>query len=176
MTWHGYFGIENINLNEMQRTILVTALCTLGPASNRQPAKLIHWRTRPDKDAVIFEALFNKGVLTVQAWKNRLGVIFDVNSNTIDYDTTTRHFAGHNTSVITFSRNETDYLRVVLFGGLGATWSESGDECRAFLAQNIAEWEPEEESGIFAAVSSLFVPLTRGVGKVSSWIKKTLRA
>ena len=32
--WHGYFGIENLALNDSQRDTLVTALRALGPAAS----------------------------------------------------------------------------------------------------------------------------------------------
>ena len=140
MSWHGYFGIENLALNDTQRAALVTALRALGPASDPSPAHLCHWRTRLDGEAAIFEALFADDALTVDAFKNRLAAIFGVDPATIDHDLT----AGTNT-VVVFSRGGTDYLRVALFGGLAATWDESGDACRAYLAANAAEWEDEEQ-------------------------------
>lgn len=48
------------------------------------------------------------------------------------------------TPIVTFSRGGTDYLRFALFGGQGAAWMESGDECRGYLAANQDEWESEE--------------------------------
>jgi hypothetical protein len=141
MTWHGYFGIENLALNDNQRSTLVQALRALGPASDPQPARLCHWRTRPDGQAAIFEALFDEDVLTIQAWKVRLAALFDVDPGTVDHALVTAHFAGGDTPVVTFSRGGTDYLRVALFGGVGATWPDSGDECRAYILANLAEWE-----------------------------------
>lgn len=141
---HFYLGIENLNLNAAQRQTLVDALKALGPASDPQPARLCHWRTRLDGDAAIFEALFNEDNVTIQAFKNRLADIFSVDPATIDHATVTQHFAGGDTPVVTFSRLGTDYLRFALFGGAGATWMESGNECRGYLALNKAEWEVEE--------------------------------
>ena len=132
--WHGYFGIENINLNAEQRQTLVTSLQTLGPTSHNQPCMLNHWRTRLDGEAVLFEALFDEDVLTVQAFKNYLTAIFGADA--IDHVT-----AGTTTPVVTFSKGGVDYLRVALFGGVGATWDESHDEVLAYLATNQVEWE-----------------------------------
>lgn len=70
--WHGYFGIENLNLNPTQRATLIQALRALGPSSDPLPDRLNHSHTRLDGQAAIFEALFDESVLTVQAWKNRL--------------------------------------------------------------------------------------------------------
>lgn len=142
--WRGYFGIENIALNDSQRAELIAALRQLGPQSRRrvaQPAYLCHWRTRLDGDAAIFEALFDEENLTVQAFKNRLGAIFDVDPDTIDHSTTVAHFAYGDTPVVTFGRSGTDYLRMALFGGVEAGWVKSRAECLGYLAANIEEWE-----------------------------------
>ena len=138
---HFYLGIENINLNASQKQTLITELKALGPASDPQPARLCHWRTSLDGDAVIFEALFNENNLTVARFKQRLGAIFGVDPETINHSTNQLDFAGFGTPVVTFSRGGTDYLRFALFGGVGATWMESGDECRGYLKANQEDWE-----------------------------------
>ncbi len=141
---HVYLAVENLNLNPTQRTTLVDALKALGPASNKQPSRLNHWRTRLDNEAVILEALFNEDNLTVDVFKDRLGAIFSVNPATIDHSTLTPTFDSRPSPVVTFSRSGIDYIKFCLFGGVGATWQQSGNECRAYLAANRAEWEPEE--------------------------------
>jgi len=146
-TQHVYFGIENLALNDAQRQTLVEALRQLGPASNPQPARLCHWRTRLDGDAAIYEALFDEDNISVQAFKDRLGAIFSVDPATIDHSTSDTTWDTRASSVVTFSRSATDYLRVVIFGYAGAdwpAWAQSGDECRAYLAANRAEWESED--------------------------------
>lgn len=142
--WHGYFGIENINLNTNQRTTLVQALRSLGPGSDPQPAHLNHWRTRLDGDAAIFEARLNTGSLSVSAFKNRLGAIFSADPATIDHASQNQSFADGSTPVVTFSRSGTDYLRVALFGGLGADWQGSRREILGYLAQNRDDWDEPE--------------------------------
>jgi len=142
--WHGYLGIENLNLNDNQRQTLITELKALGPDSDPQPARLCHWRTRLDGQAAIFEALFNENNLTIAKFKNRLGTIFGIDPATIDHATVTWHFAGGDTPVVTFSRGGTNYLRFALFGGTGATWMQSGNECRGYLAANRDDWEESD--------------------------------
>lgn len=144
MSWHGYIGIENLALNVTQRTTLITALKALGPASNRQPAKLCHWRTRLDGEAIILEALFDEDNLTIAKFKDRLASIFGVAAGDIGHATVQRSFAGGTTPVVTFSYAGTDRLRFALFGGVGAAWQESGDECRGYLALNVDDWEVQE--------------------------------
>jgi len=141
--WHGYFGIENLALNDAQRAELVAALRVLGPSSDPQPARLIHWRTRLDGNAAIFEALFDENLLSIDAMKDRLAAIFNISPAMIDHTLTIFHFGTGNTPVAVFSRNGTDYIRMALFGGVGADWMESGDECRAYLALFADQWEPQ---------------------------------
>ena len=139
--WHGYFGIENLALNDTQRADLVAALQALGPSFDPLPARLNHWRTRLDGQAAIFEALFDEDTLQIPVFKNRLAAIFGVQPDTIDHAVTTPTFQAIPTPVIVFSRTGTDYLRVALFGSLAASWRESGDECRAYLALYQEQWE-----------------------------------
>lgn len=139
MMRHFYIGIENLAFNASQRQLLVDTLKALGPASDPQPARLNHWRTRPDGEAVIFEALFDEDNLTVATFKQWLGGIFNVDPATIDHVIVGHSFANGTTLVATFSRGGTNYLRFALFGGQGATWQQSGDECRGYLIVN--QWD-----------------------------------
>lgn len=139
--WRGYFAIEDVNLTASQRQTLIDALRQLGPASHPNPSRLNHWRTRLDGQAAIFEALFNEANLTVTKFKERLANIFGVDPLTVDHTTQqVSYSAGNNTPVVTFSRTGTDYLRMALFGGTGATWDISHDEVMGFLAANRGTW------------------------------------
>ena len=138
--WHGYIGIENLALNATQRQVLIAEIQALGPASDPLPARLLHWRTRNDSEAAIFEALFNEDNLTIEKFKQRLGTIFSVSWVTIGSAIQNHSFAGGTTPIVTFSRTGTDYLRFALFGGTGATWQQSRLECLGYLAANAAQW------------------------------------
>lgn len=142
--WHGYIGIENLALNASRRQTLIDALKQLGPRSDPQPARLCHWRTRLDGEAALFEAAFNEDNLTIAKFKDWLASIFGVDSVTIDHRVTSYQFADGDTPAVVFSRLEIDLLRFSLFGGQGASWMQSGDECRGYLAVNRDEWEPIE--------------------------------
>ena len=144
-TWHGYFAIEDLNLNDTQRQTLITALRALGPSAHPLPACLTHWRTRLDNKAAIFEALFDADHLTVDAFKARLAAIFDVEPAAIDHSLGSHTFDTLPTPVATFSYSGTDYLRLALFGGPSATWQQSGDEARAYLVLYAEQWEEEPE-------------------------------
>lgn len=140
MTWHGYFGIENVGMNNAQRGELVQALRKIGRQGGDSPAKINHWRVRLDNDAAIFEAEFADDELSVNSVKKYLGAVFGISWTTIAANTQQTQYG----PLVTFSRNNTDYLRMILFGGIGAEWSESGDKCRAYLAANRAAWEADE--------------------------------
>ena len=102
---------------------------------------LNHWRTRLDSDAAIFEALFDEDNLTVAWFKARLGAIFGVDPETIDHTTNQVQFVNRNTPIVVFARGGTNYLRMALFGGIGATWEQSRIEVLGYLAANQADWE-----------------------------------
>ena len=143
---HLYFGIENLALNAEQRGLLVDALQALECAANKpQVACFNHWRVRPDGQAAIFEAVWNKDAISIETFKKRLGAIFGVSWVTIGHSVNLATFDSRETAIATFSRLGVDYLRVAFFGYPGGddwpTWAESGDECRAYLAANAEEWE-----------------------------------
>jgi hypothetical protein len=144
---HIYFGIENLNLSAEQRGALVEVLRALGPAHSGQPCRLCHWRTRLDNEAAIYEALFDEDTITVQAFKSRLGNIFDVSPSTIDHSTNQVTLDSRQTAVATFSRSGVDYLKVAFFGYAGGedwpTWRESLVETLAYLEANREEWEED---------------------------------
>lgn len=141
--WHGYLGIENLALTDPQKAQLVDALKSLGPQSNPQPCMLNHWRIRLDGNAVIFEALWDEDTISIQAVKVFLANIFDVDTALITHISNNQSFAGSITPVVTFSYQSTDRLVMALFGGIIASWQESGDECRGYLALYSNEWESE---------------------------------
>ena len=142
---HFYLGVINLNLNATQRGLLIDALKALGPASNKQPARLNHWRVRLDDEAIILEAAFNEENLTVASFKTRLAALFGVDAGDIGHSTGGQSYAGGITNVVTFSYNAVDRIRFALFGGAAATWADSGNECRGYLKLYSDEWEPEEE-------------------------------
>ena len=143
---HLYLGIININLTGEQRRTLFDSLIALGPPppGYKQPAYLLHYRLRLDNEAGLFEAMFEQETLTVGKFKGWLGNIFSVDPDSIDTANENRDWGDQTTPVVTFSRGGTDYIRMALFAGTNASWSESGDAARGYLAANRAEWEPEE--------------------------------
>ena len=104
----------------------------------RQPSMMNHWRVRLDKQAAIFVALFNESALTVDAFRNRLAIVFGVDPIAITDVLQNTQYG----PLVTFARGG-DRLRFLLFGGINATWQESGDACRAYFAANIDDWEAE---------------------------------
>ena len=134
-----YFGIENLNLTNPQRSTLVTALQALGTRNGSpQPAERNHWRIRPDSDAVIFEALFNEDNLDIAAVKAFLATAMTVSAATISHATQQSTYG----LIATFTHSATDQLRMIAFGYDGGwpDWLASGDAARAYLAANAAAW------------------------------------
>ncbi len=143
---HHYIGIESLALNATHRAILIDAIKALGPTSGPSPARMNHWRVRLDGEAIILEAAFNPLNIDVGSFKTRLAALFGVNRDDISSRNQSHNYSGEppDTLIITFAHNEVDRIRVALFGGPAATWDQSGNECRGYLAANREEWEPEE--------------------------------
>jgi len=144
---HVYFGIENLALNDQQKATLVDALKALGPKSHPSPACLMHWRISNNKDAAIFEALFDEDAITVDAIRQYLANVFNVNAGDIGDSITFVTLDSRQTAVVRYSYAGTDYLQLAVFGYAGGdwpTWDESGDEVRVYLAANREQWESEE--------------------------------
>lgn len=135
--WHGYIAIENLALTANQRGKLITALRKLGPASDRQPERFNHRRTRLDGQAVIFEAAFNDNNISVAGIKGYLANVFGVAASTINHSVNQTQYG----PVATYERGGTNYLRLVQFGGVGSSWETSRLAAVAYLRANSAAWE-----------------------------------
>ncbi len=136
--WHGYVGIEDLALTVAQRNTLITALRTLGPATDPQPARLMRFRARNDNKAAIFEALFQDQDWTVDAIKARLGSIFAVNPGLITHSTVSSDYG----PAVTFQYPAgTSRLRMIAFAGVNANWEVSRLACTHYLLDNKAAWQ-----------------------------------
>lgn len=131
-----YVGIENISLTTAQKNTLIAGIQALGANSDGNPAHRNHWRFRLDTNAAIFEAKFDDTQLTVAAFTNRLATIFTVDPALITAVVTT----GAVGTLGIFSYQSVQKLRLVLFGGVTATYAESLAACAAYLATNSAAW------------------------------------
>lgn len=89
-----------------------------------------------DNKAVIFEGKFNDSDWTVDNIKNKLANIFGVNPATIKDSAQSTQYG----PMVMYSRSG-EKLRLISFGGLLASWSESHDKVILFLRNNAAEWE-----------------------------------
>jgi hypothetical protein len=135
--WHGYFGIEDMALTAPQRTAIVAALRTLGPDSDPQPAHIRQFLPSLDGSQAIFEALFQAGNLTVEKVKAYLANAVGANPENVDHEVTQTQYG----PMVTYSAAGTDRLRVIMFGGIGATWDESRRACANFKCDHINDWE-----------------------------------
>jgi hypothetical protein len=136
--WHGYVGIEDLGLTVAQRNTLVTALRTLGPAIDPQPARKNHWRARLDDKAVIFEALFNDQDWTIATIKGRLAGIFGISAAQINHTQTSSVYG----PVITFQYpGATNKLRMIAFAGINSTWQQSRQAAFQYIFDNLVAWQ-----------------------------------
>jgi len=130
-----YYGIENLGLTAAQKNTLVQALQGLGDNTNPNPSRRNHWRIRLDNNAVIFEASFNDDDWTVEGIKNKIATILGVNASLVTSATAQTPYG----PVVTYTRT-TDRLRLVAFGGLLATYTDSQNAVLAYLFANAAAW------------------------------------
>lgn len=140
-SFFGYILLQDLGLTTAQRATLVAALRALGPTESPSPARLNHGRVSLDQTQVILEADFDDATLSAVAIRNRLASIFGVANTSITYATTRPTFGTRESVAVTFSYQTAPRLRLTVFAGLTSTHGESGDECRAYLSQNRAEWE-----------------------------------
>jgi len=142
-TWHGYMAMEDINLNAAQRQALWDEMQQhLATAvEDGQPAEWPQPRLNLDQSKLIIEARFRESALTVDRFKQRLGVIFGVDPAEIDHSTSQITLDTLPTQLVMFSYNSVNYVRFAAFGGIGSTWLESLNEAQAYISQNAAEWE-----------------------------------
>lgn len=143
--WHGYFGLEDLNLTAPQRQTLRDAIRQFfadNQVPTGQPAQILQIRMSLNGRKVIFEALFDEQFLTVDRFKTFLANTFGVAVGQIANVNSTLDLGGKDSPLITFSRSGTNYIRVVLFGGVGASYEESRVACLAYLNSARAEWDP----------------------------------
>ena len=167
--WHGYVGFENLALDVGRRNALHQALTALGPGTDPQPARILHWVTRPDNEAGIYEAAFDKQNVNLAGWKARLATLFGVDPATVDYEAQMVSFGPGQTRVWTLSRNGTDYLRVALFGSAWVGWEDSRQETLGYLALHRDEWEEEELLLAEAGIAGRALAVARDVPKRAVW-------
>lgn len=141
-----YFAIENLGLTDPQRDQLWQAMQGLGVFNNSSlPNQRNHWRIRLDGQAAIHEAVFDEDKISIAAIKTWLANTFGVGVETIDHAVLNWDFSGNlqMTSIVTFSHNATDYIRMAIMGytsGNWPTWEQSRVETVAYIKANDAEW------------------------------------
>lgn len=133
-----YIGIESLSLTNAQKNTLVAGIQALGSNSNPNPCNRNHWRFRLDNNAAIFEAEFDDTQLTVAAFTTRLAAIFNVDPALITVVVTNNGVG----TLGVFSYQAVQKLRIVLFGGVSATYQQSQQAALDYLTSNAASWEP----------------------------------
>jgi len=107
--WHRYISVENVALDSFQMREVVGALGGAGWCIAPQPAQQCHSR-RLDAGMYIFEGILDDNLGLQELLADVLGLNVE-------------------------SINVADYITVTEFGGMGATWEQSGDACRTWLAR-----------------------------------------
>ena len=93
---------------------------------------------------MIYESKFDTSEVSIAAFKQLLADEFGVDVGDIETVTSSADYAGIGTTVWQFNYGGQERFKVERFGGGGATWMESGDECRGYLKLYSAEWEQPE--------------------------------
>lgn len=144
MDWHGYFVVERLNIGISNWNVLIALFEVMGTEGSPMPAFNTHWCTRLDGDAVIYESMFDTSEISVEAFKQMLADEFGVPIEEIDDVETHESYAGGTTAAYIFLYNTIERFKVERFGGGGATWLQSGNECRGYLSLYRDEWEPTD--------------------------------
>jgi len=139
--WHGYLGIEDLDLTVEQRETLIDWFKTFGQAENSPfPNFRLQTRKRLDNKAVIFEAVFKEDWLSVDFVTNKLAQVFGVDPATITTTTVQSPYG----PAVTFSRPAASArLRMLLFAGVNSDWESSRLATVSYLSANQNDWESE---------------------------------
>ena len=135
---HQYIGIEVLTMTAAMRGTLVEALKHIGRQDGDQPCKITHWRTRLDNLAIILEAEWAEDEVTVAALAHRLEALYGLAAGTVTTTTTQSAYG----PLVVFKTGTTSRLRLVVFGGVEASWGESLAKATLYLKDNAATWEP----------------------------------
>jgi hypothetical protein len=142
--WHGYVGFQDLNLTSAQRQTLWDAFRSLPPALvTDQPKHLNQFRISLDNTKAICELLFDDDAITIAGIRQRLANLFGVQAGNIGVDQQSIELGWSHSPVWTFIYGGTAYLRVVVFGGIGADWLQSRDAALDYVRRNLEEWQDE---------------------------------
>lgn len=141
---HIYFVAERQSISIGNWSALITLFEAMGTNDSPMPAFNNHWRIRLDGDAVIYESKFDTSEVSLEAFKQLLADEFGVDVGDIESVISSADYAEIGTTVWQFKYNSVDRFKVERFGAGGATWQQSGDECRGYLAANRDEWDQIE--------------------------------
>lgn len=143
--WTGYIGFEALNLTAQQKVDFLDGLKALGRKNDSPfPNLRNHWRIRLDNNVIICEAEFDDTTITAEALGNRLAALYGVNPTLVTYTTTSTAYGPS----LTYRYSNQNRIRVVVFGGLTATWVESRLAALQYVLDSQSDpdpakrWEP----------------------------------
>lgn len=132
MPWHGYIVLERVAMAAPDFATLYGYAEVQGQEHAQYPSRLNHWRL-VDANTIIIEAEFGTGEMSVDHCDDWLGAILDVAVGSITHTNSSVTYVTLPTPVTLFSHGGTDYFRLRIFGGSGATWAQSLIEVQGYL-------------------------------------------
>ena len=96
------------------------------------PAYINHQRMI-NSSIYLYEAKMNTDTLTADSFKDRLGVLLEVDPATVGVTTTTPNYAGYGSTKMVFDQGGSDQVSITIYGTTSATWEQSRAECKAHL-------------------------------------------
>ena len=129
---HLYTVVANDTLSGINKTNALLIVQRPGIGESGQPAYINHRRTI-DVNTILAEARFNTDYLTADQLKANLALMLEVDVGTITCTTTSPSYGGGTSTMHQLIHDETDQFNVIIFGGIGATWSESWSEVVGYL-------------------------------------------
>lgn len=138
---HHYIGVENNNLSAALFDDLLSVIKTWVKENSTQPALLYHKRERDDQQMVLAEAFFVG--LSVDSFTQTLADAFGLAVEDIDVTASWETYATIPSRVWSFKRviDSNPRFTTILFGGPGASWVISHEECLAYLFLHSEDWQ-----------------------------------
>ena len=136
---HRYYGLERhipANLTVAQRNTIHAAIMALTPQNTSLPCWIAHERIRLDNDAMIVEAFWQDGDVTLEKFIDYIAAAMGVASNTVTTTTTTPVYG----TLVVFIRAGLARFRMIQFGGAAPTREQSGQAANQYVKDNAAAW------------------------------------
>jgi len=143
MDRHFYFLIIS-HLTTAQTAGLLDKYSTITVADDppHNPCNAMHWRTRLDGQAALYEAFFNEAAVNPNGNRGRLVSAAGMTPNKINTATNDGAYGPEQH----FTHKDTDaaLMDVIILGGDSTNWEESRQATLSYLADNSVEWDNDD--------------------------------